>query len=70
MYSLCDELYLKSLIPKGAKSTFVTSEKDVFLCASYAEFVHTSMGNLILKTYNIFILLALFGSEMRSKDRR
>ena len=25
-------IYMKSLIPKGAKSTFVTSEKNVFLC--------------------------------------
>ena len=36
---------MKSLILKGAKSTFVTSEKDgVCLC----EFVHASMGNSIL----------------------
>ena len=38
--------YLKSLIPKGTKSIFVTSEKKrVSLC----EFVHASMGISILK---------------------
>ena len=30
--SIC--IYMKSLIPKGAKSSFVTSEKNAFLCAS------------------------------------
>ena len=45
---------MKSLIPKGAKSTFVTSgEKHVSLC----EFVHASMGN-----YNVEFTIFSFGS--------
>ena len=37
--------HMKSLIPKGAKSTFVTSEKNAF---SLCEFVHAAMENSIL----------------------
>ena len=49
------ELYLNSLIPKGAKSIFVTSEKNAFLCA-----------NLDMRLYGklnieFTILLAKFG---------
>ena len=32
-YQLLLHPYMKSLIPKGAKSTFVTLEKNVFICA-------------------------------------
>ena len=45
---------MKSLIPKGAKSTFVTSEKNTFRCAS----LYTRLWKTQYLIYNIFVLLA------------
>ena len=52
--------YMKSLIPKGAKSNFVTSEKNTFLCGV---FVHASMGNSILNLQYL-----LFASDFRIRN--
>ena len=60
------KVHMKSLIPKGAKSTFVTWEKNAFLCAS----LYTHLWETQYWIYNILFLLVLFGSEMRSKSRR
>ena len=62
----CLNVVIKSLIPKGAKSTFLTSEKNVFLCAS----LYTRLWETQYWIYYIFVLLVIFGSEMRSKGRR
>ena len=59
-------LHMKSLFPKGAKSTFVTSEKNAFLCAS----LYTRLWETKFWIYIIFVLLDIFGSEMRSKGSR
>ena len=56
---------MKSLIPKGAKSTFVTSEKTSFFCAS----LYTCLRKTQYWIYNVFFLLVIFGSEMRSKGK-
>ena len=56
-------MYMKSLIPKGAKSTFVTSEKNMFLCASL--YPRTSLWKTQNWIYNVFFLLVIFGSEMQ-----
>ena len=57
--------YLKSLFPKGARSIFMTSEKNVFLCAS----LYTRLWKTQYWVYNIFFLLVTFGSEMRLKGK-
>ena len=50
---------MKSLIPKGAKSTFVTSEKNMFLCASlYPRLLKTQ--NWI---YNVFFFCSLYSDQ-------
>ena len=49
-------MYMKSLIPKGAKSTFVTSEKNAFLCAS----LYTRLWKTrYFYNYNIFFSLII-----------
>ena len=58
-------LKMKSLFPKGARSTFMTSEKNVFLCAS----LYTRLWKTQYWIYNIFFLLVTFGSEMRFKGK-
>ena len=56
---------MKSLIAKGAKSIFMTSEKNVFLCAS----LYTRLWKTQYWIYNIFFLLVTFRSEMRFKGK-
>ena len=57
---------MKSLFPKGARSIFMTSEKNVFLCAS----LYTRLWKTQYWIYNIFFLLVYtFGSEMRFKGK-
>ena len=54
-------MYMKSLIAKGARSIFMTSEKNVFLCA---EFVHASMEKLNID----FTIYLLFASYIRIRN--
>ena len=56
---------MKSLFPKGARSIFMTSEKNVFLCVS----LYTRLWKTQYWIYNIFFLLVTFGSEMRFKGK-
>ena len=60
-----NSLYMKSLIANGARSIFMTSEKNVFLCAS----LYTRLWKTQYWIYNIFFLLVTFGSEMRFKGK-
>ena len=57
--------YMKSLIAKGARSIFMTSEKNMFLCVS----LYTRLWKPQYWIYNIFSLLVTFGSEMRFKGK-
>ena len=63
--AFCGRLYMKSLIAKVAKFIFMTSEKNVFLCAS----LYTRLWKTQYWIYNIFFLLVTFGSEMRFKGK-
>ena len=77
-YSLLGDNYMKSLIPKVAKSTFVTSGKSAFVCASlYTHLwetryrsLYTRLRETQYRMYNIFVLLVIFVSEMHANGRR
>ena len=57
--------YLRSPPAKGARSIFITSEKNAPLCAS----LHTRPWKTQYQIYNIFFPLATFGPEKRPKGK-
>ena len=58
---------MKSFIPKGVKSTFVTSEKNAFLCASLYTRVY---GKLNIEFTKSSFCSLYSDQKMRSKGWR
>ena len=54
-------LYMKSLSPKGAKSNFVTSEKNALLCAN----LYTRLWETQHRIYNIFFSFCSLYSDQK-----